>query len=387
MRARPWLHRWPLLASVVLAASPAAATEGARIAGVRPVDGVPYVVVDVAYPRSWPEEETRFTFEADGKAAPSLPMGGGFDPDSNLAAYLVFPGASMKRLVARWEAPAGGGTAARAIAWRAPTLAVLLDRFGDRDAVLQPGPLDFQVFPPATARIFQDGVELSATAVEGRGPGQRVRVVPRWSPGPNTVRMVVAGPGGRTERDFTFVLLEQGGLAPGATAQLVYGRVGGKGGPFYELEVDGEALRVREERFGSLLTATTEGWLFESQVLVATLAGMLPGEATLRILRKEHFTKEYEPYQEHRLWIGAAAGAGSVTRGGLAHDPIEDDPRHAAVFARIDGEVDALLADHPQRGAEGFCHVRWAAKKRLLKERHGLDWRSPAELNPHVIFD
>lgn len=385
MLARRWLHRW-LLTSAVLASSPAAAAEGAQIRDVRPVEDLPYLVVDVAYPRSWPET-TRFTFEVDGKAAPSQPMGGGFDPDSNLATYFVFPGASCKRLVARWDAPKGGGTAARPIDWSAPALAVLLDRPGDHDAVLKPGPLDFQVFPPATARFFQDGVELPATAVEARGPGQRVRVVPRWSPGPNTVRMVVAGPAGPTERDLTFVLLERGGLAPGATAQLVYGPVGSKSGPFYSLTVEGEALRIRDERFGRLLTAGAEGWLFETQVFVATLAGMLPGEATLRIHRKEHFTRAYEPYEEHRLWIGAAPGEGSVTRGGLAHDAIEDDPRHAEVFARIDGEVDALLADHPQRGAMGFCHVRWGAKKRLLKERHGIDWRSPAELNPHVIFD
>jgi hypothetical protein len=368
---------------MTLAASPAAALEGARISDVRPVDALPYVTVDVAYPRSWPE--TRFTFEADGEAAPSLPMGGGFDRDVNLATYRVFPGASLKRLVARWDAPEGAGSAARSVGWKAPALAALLDRLGDRDAVLQPGPLDFQVFPPATARFLQDGVELPATAVEGRGPGRRVRVEPRWSPGLNTVRMVVAGPAGRTERDFTFVLLERGGLAPGADAQLVYGRVGGRSGPFYELTVDGAALRIREERFGSLLTAVAEGWLFESQVLVATLAGMLPGEATLRILRKEHFTREYEPYQEHRISIGAEAGG--PARAGLAHDPVEDDPRHAEVFARIDGEVDALLADHPQRGAEGFCHVRWSAKQRLLKERYGIDWRSPAEMNPQVIFD
>lgn len=377
-----WLH--PLVLAAIALAGPAAAAERPRIADVRPMEDRPYLVVDVAYPKSWPE--TSFTIEVDGKAAPARPLGGGFDPESNFATYLVFPGASCKKLAARWDAPRPGRTAAAPIAWKAPTLAVLVDRLGERDAVLQPGALELQVFPPATARFFQDGVELTAAAAEGRGPGRRVRVTPRWSPGLNTVRMAVAGPGGRTERDFTFVLLDQGGLEPSTTAQLVYGEVGSKSGPFYQLAVEGEA-RVVETRFGNVLMADAEGWLLESQVFVAVLQGMLPGEATLRILRKEHFTKEYELHAEHRIWVGAATARGGDTRGGLAHDPVEDDPQYAAAFAAIDAEVDALLADHPQRGAEGFCHVRWETKKRLLEERHGIRWRTPAEMNPHVIFD
>ncbi|MBT0653067.1 BPTI/Kunitz-type proteinase inhibitor domain-containing protein [Geomobilimonas luticola] len=72
---------------------------------------------------------------------------------------------------------------------------------------------------------------------------------------------------------------------------------------------------------------------------------------------------------------------------GLAHDPVENDPRYAEVFKNIDDEVKALLADHPQRGAEGFVNIYWGTKKRVLKEKYGIDWRSPGELNPHVLFD
>lgn len=74
-------------------------------------------------------------------------------------------------------------------------------------------------------------------------------------------------------------------------------------------------------------------------------------------------------------------------RAALLHDPVEDDPRHAAVFRTIDGEVKALLADHPQRGSEGSVTIYWDTKKRLLREKYGIDWRSPGELNPHVLFD
>ena len=29
----------------------------------------------------------------------------------------------------------------------------------------------------------------------------------------------------------------------------------------------------------------------------------------------------------------------------------------------------------------------WAVKKEMLREKYGIDWRSPAERYPHIIFD
>jgi len=79
--------------------------------------------------------------------------------------------------------------------------------------------------------------------------------------------------------------------------------------------------------------------------------------------------------------------SGGKKRSGLNYDPVEDDPRYAEVFKTIDDEVKELLADHPQRGSEGFVNIYWRTKKNLLKQKYGIDWRSPGELNPHVIFD
>jgi hypothetical protein len=78
---------------------------------------------------------------------------------------------------------------------------------------------------------------------------------------------------------------------------------------------------------------------------------------------------------------------GDKSRSGLAYDPVEDDPRYAGVFKNIDDEVKKILADHPQRGGEGFVNIYWETKKNLLKQKYGIDWRSPGEMNPHVIFD
>ena len=35
---------------------------------------------------------------------------------------------------------------------------------------------------------------------------------------------------------------------------------------------------------------------------------------------------------------------------------------------------------------KGSCYVRWDYEKKLLKERYGIDWFTPAEENPNVRF-
>lgn len=371
------------LAGLLLADS-VAARNGPRIASVRPVPDLPYLIVDVEYPRGG--AELSFTFEADGKPAPSRALGGGSEPTRLQATYLVHPGAACRRLVARWGEGKEERTAPATPAWKAPGLAVLLDRLGDREALLEATSLEFQVFPPAVASFFHDGMPVLPTRVEAGGPGERLRISPRWHPGLNQIQMDVTSPTGKRARTFTFVLLEDGGLAPGDTARLTYGEVGTRSGPFYRLAVEGDALAVAGDEIGKV-PAADDGWILASQVRVAKLEARTAGQATLRIERKGSFlVGEYEPVSEHRIRVGPAGG-GEKGTGGLRRDPVEDDPRYQKVFAGIDAEVDALLADHPQRGSEGFCYVRWRAKKRLLAEKYGIAWQSPDELNPQVIFD
>ena len=35
----------------------------------------------------------------------------------------------------------------------------------------------------------------------------------------------------------------------------------------------------------------------------------------------------------------------------------------------------------------GSCHVRWGIEKKILKERFGIDWKTPAEKNPYIDYD
>jgi hypothetical protein len=72
---------------------------------------------------------------------------------------------------------------------------------------------------------------------------------------------------------------------------------------------------------------------------------------------------------------------------GLNRDPVESDPRYSEVFKNIDAEVDQALSQHPLKGRMGFCYTIWETKKRILKKKYQIDWQTPAELNPQVMFD
>ncbi len=50
----------------------------------------------------------------------------------------------------------------------------------------------------------------------------------------------------------------------------------------------------------------------------------------------------------------------------------------------VDEKVKAILGED---GGMGFCHLVWAEKKRILWEEYGIDWKTPAERYPGIIFD
>lgn len=46
-----------------------------------------------------------------------------------------------------------------------------------------------------------------------------------------------------------------------------------------------------------------------------------------------------------------------------------------------------LIDDNGNPTQLGVCHTEWAITKKLMKERYGIDWKSPAELTPWIDFD
>ena len=62
-------------------------------------------------------------------------------------------------------------------------------------------------------------------------------------------------------------------------------------------------------------------------------------------------------------------------------DPVEFDQKYKEVFSQIDEEV------RQEIGGPGYHRQFWMTKKRILKEKYGIDWKSPPEMNPTIEYD
>lgn len=71
--------------------------------------------------------------------------------------------------------------------------------------------------------------------------------------------------------------------------------------------------------------------------------------------------------------------------GHLRTDPVEYTWKWETIYYEVEDELDRRLANVPRQ--MGFCFQYWAMKRELLMEKYGIDWRSPSQMNPRVMFD
>lgn len=73
------------------------------------------------------------------------------------------------------------------------------------------------------------------------------------------------------------------------------------------------------------------------------------------------------------------------------HDPIEDLPEFAEALAtvrqRVAAELEPEYRDRDSFGRRGSCHRFWRMQELLLREEYGIEWFSPARMNPHRLID
>ena len=67
------------------------------------------------------------------------------------------------------------------------------------------------------------------------------------------------------------------------------------------------------------------------------------------------------------------------------YDPQEDDFRINIMIKQADMEAARNLKSYPKQ--LGFCHRHWEEKKRILQEKYGIRWKSPADMNPDIFYD
>ncbi len=66
-------------------------------------------------------------------------------------------------------------------------------------------------------------------------------------------------------------------------------------------------------------------------------------------------------------------------------DPLEDMPEFSNAFKEADEIAQKKIYGYERQ--LGLIHICWAEKKRVLRERYQIDWKSPAELNKHISYD
>lgn len=119
----------------------------------------------------------------------------------------------------------------------------------------------------------------------------------------------------------------------------------------------------------------------------------------LPLLKARQFLEQLAPADRLRLVETVESNPGR-----LLHDPIEDHPEIGPIVERVQLEVTHEVRERHRiriaeleqtspalsatlRSGRGLSHQIWHSAKQRLRDEYGIEWRSPAEMNPWVMFD
>jgi polyisoprenoid-binding protein YceI len=66
-------------------------------------------------------------------------------------------------------------------------------------------------------------------------------------------------------------------------------------------------------------------------------------------------------------------------------DPVENTEEYRAILPELEKKIEAELKNSSVGKRSG--RLRWQIKAKILKRDYGIEWKSPAVLNPHIKFD
>lgn len=73
------------------------------------------------------------------------------------------------------------------------------------------------------------------------------------------------------------------------------------------------------------------------------------------------------------------------TIGHLKCDHVEYTERWEEIYYDVEDYLKERFANAPRQ--MGFCYMYWSAKRDYLLDNYGIEWHSPAQMNPRVHFD
>ena len=71
----------------------------------------------------------------------------------------------------------------------------------------------------------------------------------------------------------------------------------------------------------------------------------------------------------------------------LKHDSIEDKEEYRKIFQKVDLETEKALKDKGVKKGLGYVHIFESYKKKLLKEKYRIEWKTTQEMNPNIRID
>lgn len=71
--------------------------------------------------------------------------------------------------------------------------------------------------------------------------------------------------------------------------------------------------------------------------------------------------------------------------GCLRKDPVESSDEWKKIADSLERDLDKIFKGEKRH--MGFCFRYWSVKKEILRKKYGIEWHSPAEMNPTVRFD
>ena len=155
-----------------------------------------------------------------------------------------------------------------------------------------------------------------------------------------------------------------------------------------------EAFAILTEQINEVVPGEIESDKDKARLVVNMLDNMDPLSTPRLCLKMWEFVEQANPemadeeeIQKLRNYINMSIPTDEWREKyykSLKFDDVERTEEWECCIYDVEKKVDGKLKGTP-RGM-GFCFSYWSAKKSVL-ESYGIEWRSPRQMNPRVLFD
>jgi hypothetical protein len=139
---------------------------------------------------------------------------------------------------------------------------------------------------------------------------------------------------------------------------------------------------TRTNKAGAITSIVTTSLWVDGHEKTTTITNMPKTDEVCRWVVYTHTDGEIE--WVYRMDLKSDGSFDCIS--GSRRDAKEDDPKYQKTIKQVEDEVHAEMKRRGTYGGFGSVHEFWHLEKEKLKAK-GINWRSPAELNPNCNYD